>query len=102
MIAHDRVGVDAYHENLAELLDACFDDGLAMLERLFGIAVDAAEPGAPYASGNAMVGAALARFEEIAARIGHGDDCLAHDGRLGWAAMFVRLFAQGVEPVVGC
>ena len=83
VIAHDGIGVNTHRENLAKLLDTRFDDGLAVFEGLLGIAVDTAEPSTPHASGNAVVGPALAGFEEIATRVGHGGD-----GRLsacGWA-----------------
>ena len=74
VVAHNRVGMDAHRENLAELLDTCFDDRLAVFEGLPGVAVDTAEPSSPHASGNAVGSAALARFEKIAARIRHGRD----------------------------
>ena len=74
VVAHDRIGVDANRKDFSELLDACFDDGLAVFEGFLGVTVDSAEPSAPYRSGNAVVSAALAGFDEIAARIGHGGD----------------------------
>ena len=63
VIAHDGIGVDTHRENLAKLLDARFDDGLAVFEGLFGLGVDTAEPSTPHASRNAVVGAGLAGFE---------------------------------------
>ena len=45
-----------------------------MLEGLAGVAVDVAKPGASHAAGNTVKGAALARLEEIAARISRGGD----------------------------
>ena len=71
-VAHDRVRMDADHKNLAQLVDTGFDNWLAVLERFAGIAVDPAKPSAPHAARDAVISASLARFEEVAARIGHG------------------------------
>ena len=52
-----------------ELANAGFDNWPAVLGGFAGLAVDPAKPSAPHASGNAVIGGSLARFEELAARI---------------------------------
>ena len=74
VVAHDRVGVDADGKDLAEPVNTGFDDRFAVLEGFAGIGVDSAKLGASHAAGNAVVGAALAGFEERAPWVGHGGD----------------------------
>ena len=84
VIAHDRVAVGADCENLAELLKTGFDDGFSVLAGFAGVAVNSTELSTPHAAGNAVEGTALARFEEIVTRIGHGGD-----GRLSTSGLAV-------------
>ena len=71
-VTNNRVGMDADGKNLAQLVDACFDNWLAVLEGFAGIAVDPAKPGPAHALRDAVVDASLARFKQVAARISHG------------------------------
>lgn len=56
VIAHHRVGVDANRKNLSQLLDARFNDRLAVFERSSGVTVEATKPTAPVSgSGGALL-----------------------------------------------
>ena len=83
MVAHDRKSVNADGKNLAQLLNTCFDDRLAVFEGLADVTVDPAKPSAPHTTRNKVVGTSLAGFKQVSAWRSHGgDDGCAHDGRL--------------------
>ena len=80
MIAHDRVSVDRNREALTYQKDSCLDPVLPVLERLPGVAVDAAEKRPPHAALDAMKSAFCARSYKLRAGASHASSIprLAH------------------------
>ena len=62
-VINDRVGMEADGKNLAQLVDTCFDNWLAVLEGFAGIAVDPAKPGPAHALRDAVVGRQLSQVQ---------------------------------------
>jgi hypothetical protein len=81
VIAHDRVAVDRYGENLSKQREPVFDPMLAMVEAAMVVAVHSKQPRSAHASGDAMVGSGVIWAYVVAARLGHGASlsrCLVH------------------------
>ena len=89
MITHDRPGVNAARENLAEFQNAGFNPGSSMFEAFAEIFVQAAMPRSTHTAVDAVKRASLGRVDELAARLGHGrslDLPVRRFGRLGVGA----------------
>ena len=71
VIAHDGPRVDSAGKDVAQFQDAFFDPRLAVLERLLGVFVFAAQPGSANAAVDAVKSACLSGIYKLAAGLGH-------------------------------